>query len=355
MNEEKQIIYKPVRNTGFVYEPEAPKDFIEKSAFNPDAPLGRISTAPELPIIFPDGHGWHGESVRAKAEMQFNPKFDSFSCVTFSIARALVAYANKVYGVKFSVAEMYNAFHAGTVYGAGTSVKKGMESFRLKGWVKDELYPFTAKTTKEQYFSKPPIEIELKAKGKLIKWIVYWEQLDYSNGNVPHDKIIASLKRTPALCSGFAWAAFLGEGVYYDYNNQPNHLFPVDEWSDNPEYDLLAYDSYPQDNQYDENSPDEEFVKKLAKTYRVWSAHRIWLTPLKKKLTYKSMLEKIVMMIPGGAKFLVKISKDGSLKKQEITNWNSALAALIDEVGCKTMSPADMAKIPDTKEFFPFV
>ena len=32
-------------------------------------------------------------------------------------------------------------------------------------------------------------------------------------------RVIEALKRTVIVATGFAWASYFGEGVYYDYNN----------------------------------------------------------------------------------------------------------------------------------------
>lgn len=343
--EEKKIIDRPIKNTGFIYQPEQPQDYI----------LGVSSPLKEPPIIFPDGHGWH--EFRAKSEMQFNRNFDSYSCTIFATAKGLVAYLAKVYGVETTVSEMFNAFYAGVIQGKGTTVRQALESFRQYGWVEDKDYPFTADTTATQFFSRPPIKIQIKAKGKLTDWIVRWEQLDYSS-NVPHSKIIEALKRTPVICSGYAWASYYGEGIYRDYNNQANHCFLDDDWADNPQYDLIACDTYPQDFQYDENSEDSEFVKKLSKDFRIWSAHRIWLEPINKKklnflINFKNMFTKIVRDIHGGLWFIKPTEKDGVkfTGKQKIEDWLSFAGAIIDEIGCKTLTDKDLAKFLNYKFF----
>ena len=349
----RKVLIRERKDTGFVFEPEAPKDYVRKTSFNPDAPLGRMSAAPAMPVIFKDGHGWNDIINQFKPEMQFNSKFDSFSCTIFSSAKALCAYLLKVYGIKITISEMFNAFYAGVVSGRGTSVRQALESFRTKGWVEDKDYPFTAETTQQQYFSRPPMTIELKAKGVLTKWNVYWEAVGYS-GNVPHSQIITSLQKAPVLCSGFAWASYYGEGVYYDYNNPANHLFCVSDWFNNPEYDLLANDSYPQDNQYDEDSAPEEFEKKLAKSFRIWSAHRIWLMPVKKDLSLilnlKNMLTTVIRDLRGGFWFI----KDK--KRQKINKYSlDIMTVLSREAGIKTVNDKELNNYQETTEFYPVV
>jgi len=337
---------KEIKNSGFIFEKENTKDYI----------LGANSPLKNPPVMFNDGHGW--SSFRKGGEMQFNDKFDTFSCVVFSIGKALVAYLAKRYGIITSVAEMFNAFFADTIPGVGTTVRKGMESYRKYGWVKDEVYPFTAETTKKQYFSRPPLEIQIKAKGKLTKWKVNWEAIDRS-GNVSHKKIKDALRYTPVICSGYAWAS--QNGIYKDYGNTPNHLFLVDDWADNEKYDLLAYDSYPADRKFDTNSKPEEFVKKLSKDYRIWSAHRIWLEPVEDNLfnKIKIMWNNFISYVDkhGVYSFFVKKDKDGTLKKQLINPDDpkqavQAILTLLRENGLtKMMSKEEVKKIKDKKWF----
>lgn len=348
--EEEKIKLQERKNTGLIYEIEKPQDYL----------AGTNSPLTEPPIIFPSGHGWHDATIRAKSEMQFNRHFDSYACTLYATAKCLVAYLDKVYGVETTISEMFNAFYAGVVQGRGTTVRQALESFRTKGWVKDEEYPFTADTTAKQFFSQPPITIQIRAKGRLTEWIVRWEQLDYS-GNVPHDKIIEALKHTPVICSGFAWASYYGEGIYRDYNHPANHCFPVDDWSTHKDYDLIAYDSYPQDNQYDDNSEDVEFEKKLAKDFRIWSAHRIWCEKKNNSLNiFKSMWNNFVSYVVEGKgvySFFIKKDKDGIFKKQIIDENNpnkavKAILTLMRENGLsKMMKQNDVEKMPNKNWF----
>jgi len=331
---------KPVKNSGLIYEEDDPKDYI----------LGSTSPLKSPPIIFPDGHGWHNETIRAKSEMQFNNHFDSYSCVIFTIAKGLVAYLKKVYGVTTTVSEMFNAIVGGVVPNRGTTIRKGLEGFRNYGWVEDKDYPFTIETTLKQFFQKPSIEIYDKAKQKLTKWKIHWEGLETS-GNVSHAKIIEELKRSIVIATGYAWSSY--KGIYYDYNQRANHAFPIDDWiEDNEHADLLAYDSYPQDNQFDENSSDDEFVKKLGKTYRVWSAHRIWLTPVNNSLINKIM--DFFVRLKNGAIFW---GKRDTNKIQKITKENAGLAAIthiMRQEGVNTINIDDEAlkNYVITDEFF---
>lgn len=337
-SEEKKIVIKKVTKSGVIIEDPKPENYSK------DLTLGGI-ISPLIPpsIIFKDGHGHL--KYQGKPEMQFNRLFDTYSCVIFTIAKAITYNLKERYNIDTTISEMYNAYWAGVVNGRGTTINKGMESFRTKGWVKDEDYPFTAETTLRQFQQMPPVEIVNKATKELTKWKFHWEVIGKD-----HDSIIEALKRTVVVLTGFAWASYYGEGVYFDYDNQANHAFLGVDWKLNK--NIIVDDSYPRDNRYDDNSTPDEFIKELDKSFKFGSAHRCWLEPIlplpnNKTLTniIKNMFLKICRDVHGGLWF----AKDG--KKQKINSYLSLAGALIDEVGCKTLSDEELNKMQDVQFF----
>lgn len=343
--EEKKIIIEPLKNTGFEPAEPSPENYRSRLFIKHGADMlgGVLTPLPKAPIIFPDSKGWLKVAEDyGHPELQFNKIFDTYSCVIFGIAKACCYYLFKVYGITITISEMYNAFFAGVKQGQGTTVEKGMESFRKHGWGEDKDYPFTPDTTPEQFFAHPPASICLKFEGVLTEWDFNWEIIP---NILP--AIVEAYKRYPVVLSGFAWASYLGDGVYYDYNNQPNHVFIGLERKDNG--NNLIGDNYPKDGQYIDNSQINvgNLIKELDKSYKYGSAHVVWLT--KKKfnliLKLKSMFEKIVRDIHGALWFV----KEG--KKQKITDYLSLAGALVDEIGAKTLSDTDLAKLSDFKFF----
>lgn len=335
---DRTLIINELKNTGLdtslpVIEP---KDYQRG-----EVTIGRATPLGASVELFKDGHGWL--DYAPKGEMQFNRNFDSFSCVIFSIAKALVYYLKVRYNIEVTISEMYNAYFAEVVPGRGTSIRKGLESFRNWGWVDDSDYPFIAKTTQAEYFKKPPQYLIIKGKEQLKVWKINWEAIPTTNA-----AIIDALKRTPVVLTGFAWASYYGEGVYYDNGNPANHAFlGVDYY---PNGNIIVDDSYPRDFSFDENSPKDEFIKQLDKYFKYGSAHTVWL----EKVSNVSLLDKIMRMFNkisrdahGGFHFI----KDN--KRQAIDNWQAAFAAIIDEVGVKNNNLTDeqLAKIP-TFQFF---
>jgi len=354
MSSKKKIVVKQVINSGLILEPPAVEDYHAEKLFGAVRRdfVGTSSPLKEPPIIFPDGIGWlQVAKDYGLPEIQFNRKFDTSSCTVFSIAKALCYYLFKVYGIRTTVSEMYNAWYARVKPRRGTTIRRGMESFRKHGWVKDKYYPFTAKTTLEEYFREPPKKIQILAHKKLTEWNFHWEVIPK---HLP--AIFEAYKRTPVVLTGFAWASYYGEGIYYDYDNPPNHAFLGLQPS--PRGNNLVDDTYPKNFKY--ISPEaltrDELIKELHKSYKYGSAHRCWLTPTEE--TRKTLLNFIINMfkkisrdIHGGFWFLKKVN--GKVHKQKITDWVGMLGAIIDEVGVEknNLTDEELAKIPDYQFF----
>jgi hypothetical protein len=359
-DEDKKIIIIPVSNS-VIPEDTQSKDYnanddgilveqVPGKVINveDEKPMGGVIT-PLIPpsIIFKDGHGHL--KYQGAPEMQFNRLFDSYSCVIYTIAKAICYNLRERYNIDITISEMFNAYYANVRQGVGTTIRAGMESFRLHGWVEDKDYPFTAETTLKQFQQQPPIEIVNKATGELTKWKFNWEVLGRD-----HNSIKENLKRTVICGTGFAWASYYGEGVYYDYNNPANHAFLIVDYKINDKggINLIADDSYPRDNRFDDDSTPDEFIKELDASYSMGSCHRVWLTPVLPQPNNKTLINKITNMFLKigrsihGAFFFIK---DG--KKAEINSWKAAFGAIIDEVGIlpanNNLTDEKLSSIPD--------
>jgi len=331
-----------VKNSGFIHEEPPVEDY--------KAVLGGISKSPlkEPPTIFKDGIGW--KEVWAEydvAELQFNRKFDTYSCVVYGIAKATCLYLYEVYDINITISEMYNAFFADVVQNKGTTVSKGFKSFRKHGWISDKKYSFNYETTAKEFFRKPPKEICIKAEGSLLKFDFHYEVLE---NNL--ETIFEAYKKTPVVLSGFAW---IGSdlGVYFDNGNTPNHVFLGLEPLING--NNLISDTYTKNFKYKNESElrSEDLLKELDKSFKYGSAHRCWVTLKKEKKSLLNktidMLKKIGRDIRGGLYFI----KDG--KKQKIENGFQGFAALVEELGIdpknNNVSDEKLAKLKDYKFF----
>jgi hypothetical protein len=337
-----------MRNTGLILETPNEKDHI----------IGGITVGglgvekPQPLLIFPNGHGWLDTIGAERGEVQANDHYDTYLCTIFGVAGALSDYMKKVYNYDLDISECIQGVMAGVTPGVGGTIRNSLESFRIKGWVDEGYRKFTSSTTQGQCFAVVTETIKKVAADKLKDWDVYWDLID-SSDNVPHAKIIDALKYSEVVVAGYAWASYYGgQGVYDSYSNIANHCFRIGDggnitqsvkdkftgrgfdinWND---ADLIAIDSYRYDWSKDEPDHTEynDFLKPLAKTFRIYSAYRIYAKPKVSLIDQsligkiKSMFKKISRDIHGSLWFI----KDG--KKQQITNWKAFAGAVIDEVG----------------------
>ena len=266
---DKKIINNPIHNSGLILEPPQEKDWI----------LGGVSGA-TAQVIFKDAHGWL--KYQRPEETQANRNFDTFSCVTFASLKSLSYYFKVVHGLDMDFSERFTAVMSGTKPGRGNSARAVLESIRKHGFILEKDYPsLTENMTENEWFAYPPKAIRDKALKNLEDWKIEWEAIDTSVP-VPHSKIIEAQKKGVPIISVYAWASYLGDGVYYDYNNTANHMATSPEHEDNhPIVDIIADDSYPKDFSTDPR-PDADYIKRLAKTFKIYSAHVITAQPKKK-------------------------------------------------------------------------
>lgn len=276
-----------LKNSGLILEPYREADHVVGGVT-----VGGLQILkPEPMIVFPNGHGWHGVVTKNEGEVQKNIHFDSFSCTCYGAAKALCKYLKYVYNDDIDILEAFLAVMAGVVPGKGAPARAPLEVLHGKGWLTEDELPsrrLTPSTTQSQFFAQFSTKQIAQAKKKLEKYDIWFDVIENSS-NVSHAKIIENLKYTPVIVIGYAWASYYGnEGVFYDYNYTPNHLFIIDEHKEkDPLVDLMANDSYRFDWGIDK--PDhtdlEDFVKPLAKGYKIGGAWRIYATLKGKKKT----------------------------------------------------------------------
>lgn len=355
-------------NTGLILEAPNEKDHIIGGV----TVGGILVDKPKPLIIFPDGHGWLDSIGANRGEVQANDHFDTFLCTIHGVGGALSDYLKKVYNVDLDISECLQGVMAGVTPGVGGTIRNSLESFRTKGWLEEYYRKFTSATTQSQCFSVVTQTLRDLAKKQLENWEIYWDLIDDSD-NVPHAKIIDALKYSEVVVAGYAWAAYYGgEGIYDSYSNTANHCFRIgdggnltqavkDKFKDRQytidwsKVDLIAIDSYRYD--WSKNEPDHteynDFLKPLAKTFRIYSAYRIYAKP-KVSLIDQSLIGKLKLMFK-------KISRDchGGMwfikdnKKQKIESWEAFAGAVIDEVGVlqNGLTDQQLALYADNKFF----
>lgn len=357
---EKRIIIHEVKNSGLVNADPSPENYQAVIGGIPHEVAGILSPIPEAPTIFPNGIGWKQVWLDyGMPEIQFNLQFDTYCCVIYSIAKSICLYIYKVYGIKITISEMYNAFYAGVIQNRGTTIEKGMESFRKNGWVSDSDYPFTQEMTAKEFFVKPPKTIEVKAKGVLTKWNFHWEVLPRNL-----QAIFETYKKMPVVLTGFAWASYYGTGVYYDYNNAANHAFLGLEPKG---INNLISDTYPKDFEYQDKSEldSDELLKELHKTFNYGSAHRCWVTPAEGTniiIKIINMLKGIVWFHPdkGGdaSVWMTKETSDKGKMKMRISvpdesknMWEAIFATLDRNFGIEKVGKEYLDMFEDVSRF----
>lgn len=321
--EEKQI------NFGLIEEPRQENDYIAGIA----SPLSKVE-------VFKDGHGW-GKYLPVP-EMQFNGLTDYMDCVTESFTNCIEMLQKAFYNVQDNYSERFTAKLSGTTR-QGNSLRNVAESGRKQGLVLETEWPRNKPMTWEEYYATIPQAVIQKGLKFVKDWTINYEWIDETK-----EAFKQALKYGLIQVTGYAW---LGQdGIFYDWGRRANHAFVIYDYVEG-EY-WLAYDSYPTDYELDNNSTQQEFIKKIAWNFKFGSAMQFTIKPnlnnnesLMAKI--KNMFKKIARDAKGGLWFL----KDG--KKQKIENWLAFSGAVIDEIGVTQNNlTEDQLKLYQDTKFF---
>lgn len=318
----------------------------------------------KLPKIIDGANGWMFYS--SEREIQKTRFIDLMDCTIESALNIYHIFMDLLGGWLLptgspifptnNLSQRFNAKMSGTSP-SGNTTTAADNSIMNDGVCDESYWHRTADMDWNTYYASIPSTIKIQAKKSLKNW-VYKTYLISPD----HQTMMMALDKGLLAATGYAWAKN-EKGLYDDFGYQPNHRFVVAGYVKGVKW--IVRDSYPTDFLIDENSTEQEFVKELDWNFNFGEVRLITISPTSDTqnsflaLLYrllnnlKNMLKGIVMMIPGGAKFLVKKASDGVIKKQEITTWQAAFAAIINALGCQTATPAELSKIPDTKEFFP--
>ena len=132
-------------------------------------------------------------------------KYETWSCVTFSILKAFQAVVYKKYGEKLNLAERFLAVASGTSEG-GNSYKYVLQFFRKNGSVNEEDCQFPP--TYEEWKNIEDLESLMKIAQNLIP-----EKYNIQYERISPIKRHNYLKCSPLLISVPAW--FLKDDIYY--------------------------------------------------------------------------------------------------------------------------------------------
>jgi hypothetical protein len=276
-----------LKNTGFIPEKTFPQDPKRRKLV--------LGAGKDPDIIFPDGHGHL--KFQPKPQMQFNRKFDTYSCTNFAVAKAIMYDLRERFNQdgefnNVNISEMHFAQLSGTVHKKGNTIRNALVCPENNGWVDEVDYPFTENTTVEEFFADTPIEIIVKGKTKLHRFKFNWKPLSYSS-DVPKGQIVEALKMKVVICAVYAWAS---ENGYYKSYGNPNHATLIVDYKiiDGQVYPIFD-DTYPADGQFDTNSTPDEFLKTGAPDFKISSAYICWLELISSENT--NVISNLINMI----------------------------------------------------------
>src|SRR3990167_9054481 len=175
-------------------------------------------------------------------------RFESFSCVTFSLLNILEALAKRQFGEAWNKSDRFTSKMSGTTQN-GNSMDNVVNSARkLHGLLNQLDYPNQIdEITWMEFFQTIPKTLQDKALIFLTEHEIFFERLPDSR----FATIKQALTFSPVWCGGFAW--YPQNGIYISYGN-PNHAFCIQRIDGN---NLIAKDSY------------DPYDKKLAVNYKI--------------------------------------------------------------------------------------
>lgn len=129
-----------------------------------------------------------------KIEQQSNNNFDSFSCTNFSNCNAAEIIHKLRYGVEVNYSDRFSAVISGTVPGHGNSHNVVAEATRKKGFVLEEVFPFTENMLMGEFFTAPGQEIFDIG----LKWVSTFE---YGYERVRPQDMALGIKLSPLVAA----------------------------------------------------------------------------------------------------------------------------------------------------------
>lgn len=273
------------KNLGVIIEPPAPEDWIG----------GAITFEPRCTI-----RDWR--QFNSTNEAQAYKYFDPFDCVTVSElaswesqanfflfnnlwpADALKFWNDKGYIVngKFETSSRFTAKMSGTVPGRGNSNKRVQESIRKDGVVPRSVYTGNDSMTEADYYSEVPEAVKLLGKESLkyFNWL-YESLTDLSPKNLAKQLEHAPVNLIIFTCS--PWSDRVPA-----CSTEPNHQILLNHVEEiNNSFDIK--------DQYD------PFDKKLLPGYKIWSASKGVLYPVKRMEPVVSSFNKDIVFGDSGS------------------------------------------------------
>lgn len=289
------------------------------------------------------GESWEKEAMEIAPETQFGARVETMGCTGYNTNNILEMLFKKQFGIDFNLSDRFVNKMSGTTRN-GNTVDAPIDCIRKNGFLFENEWSWNRDTFEweDYYLSIPTSKVSL-AKTRLNDWDFAHEYVPVNN----KEAIINALKTSPLGATVYAWQKN-DKGLYVDGGNRANHWTVAIIGYEYGKY-WLCYDSYPDDFNSGDNPQPVEFLKKLDWNYNFGCIKRYKIIDKRSKKTLsekiKSMFTKIKRDIHGGLWFV----KNG--EKQKLHGWLSLAGAIVDEIGCETISDDKLNKMKE-RAFF---
>ena len=291
------------------------------------------------PILFKNGHGQ--EKYLPAPEFQ-KKKAETMACVSFSHNNCVETLGNfydlsRLFKVDFNISDRGLAKMSGTTR-QGNSPNKVCETFRTKGFLFENQYPYSDDLDSWEDFYRA-LSSSLFAQALKNLGLIEYNHIWIRSNPV---SIIDGLQRASIQSIGYAWLYDNGRGVYVDGGNSPTHAFEIFDYVYGKYW--LAYDTYDEDFMYDNHPEKKDFIKKLDWNFKFGDYSKQMFIRPKVNLINDSLLFKIKTMISkfilmnffkdknhpelGNANGDIYICKPGSMEAKKVDDINDIKAML---------------------------
>ncbi len=132
-------------------------------------------------------------------EKQYNRKFDTYGCVSFSALNCIETMARKRFGYNWNLSDRYIVVASETRPGYGNYLHKVASTIRTRGVIEEEEYPFPMNMSLDEYYASIPQELHSKAREATRKFDFHYQWVDWAGVNP--NKLYQALQFGPVQCT----------------------------------------------------------------------------------------------------------------------------------------------------------
>ncbi len=201
-----------MKNYGFIEKVPSDEDIILGVAY-PPAPIKVLQASRDWSMYLP------------LKEYQYNSKFDTYGCVSFSAINNIEMLLHRCFNVKTNWSDRHLTVLSETKPFGGNYFDKVANTVQKVGLVEEEAYPFTKDMTQIEYYATVPEDKVALGKEFLKKYTVKWGWVDW--GGCDPLVLWENLQYGPLQASVFAWGTPVN-GVYQrDMTKETNHAITI--------------------------------------------------------------------------------------------------------------------------------